>query len=221
MSPLDRPPLRSFKPRRRKVGATAQARYAELAPRWMIAETGPLLDLAAEFGRDAPCELEIGIGSGDALIAFARAVPEANVIGIDVHRPGLVCAVLTAADEPLPNVRVVDGDVLVFLHRVPRESLSAIRVWFPDPWPKARQRNRRLIRAEIVDEFVARLRRGGHLALATDWADYAEQMDSVCGAHPGLRGGRVSRPGHRPVTRFEQRGRDAQREIVDLRYVKE
>lgn len=54
--------------------------------------------------------------------------------------------------------------------------------------------------------------------LATDWADYAEQMVRVLDAEPGLEGGVVDRWAERPVTRFERKGTAAGRGIADLRY---
>ena len=56
--------------------------------------------------------------------------------------------------------------------------------------------------------------------LATDWADYAEQMQRVLDAEPGSTGGAVERWAERPVTKFERKGVEAGRTITDLRYVR-
>ena len=56
--------------------------------------------------------------------------------------------------------------------------------------------------------------------LATDWADYAEQMVRVLDTEPGLEGGVVDRWAERPVTRFERKGLAAGRSITDLAYVR-
>jgi len=43
-------------------------------------------------------------------------------------------------------------------------------------------------------------------------------MQAVLDAEPLLAGGPVDRWSERPVTKFERKGRDAEREIVDLAY---
>ena len=68
-----------------------------------------------------------------------------------------------------------------------------MRIWFPDPWPKQRQQHRRLVRPDVVDALVDRLRAGGRLHLATDDADYSLQMQRVCAAVDELCGGVVDR----------------------------
>jgi tRNA (guanine-N7-)-methyltransferase len=98
-------------------------------------------------------------------------------------------------------------------------SLAAIRVFFPDPWPKHRQRNRRLIRSDVVEMLVPLLRDGGALHLATDSVDYAEQMRRVCDAVRALTGGVIDRPPWRPTTRFERRATAEGRQAVDLLYI--
>ena len=65
---------------------------------------------------------------------------------------------------------------------------------------------------------ASRLAPGATWRLATDWADYAEQMRDVLDAEPGLEGGQVPRWDDRPVTRFERKGVEAGREIADLAY---
>jgi len=191
--------------------------------RWGIAVEGPPVSWPDVFGDGVAAELDVvldvGFGAGEALIELAETRPSEHVVGIDVHTPG-IAAVLDAIEmRGLRNVRVVDGDVLDFMARVPCGSLSAIRVFFPDPWPKHRQRGRRLIRPEVVGQLVPLLRAGGALELATDASDYAAQMQSVCDAHPALHGGVVARPSWRPATRFEQRGIDEGRTPVDLLYI--
>jgi tRNA (guanine-N7-)-methyltransferase len=192
------------------------AAYERLLAEWSIAEIGPVLDLEAVFGRQAGVVLDIGFGGGEATVALARAQPERDVLAIDVHTPGIGRLLESIEREHLTNVRVIDGDALVFIERIPAANLHEIRILFPDPWPKVRQRRRRLVRADVVATLTDRLELGGTLHIATDVADYAAQVLAVCSAEPRLAGGIVERPSARTVTRFEQRGIDAGREAVDL-----
>jgi tRNA (guanine-N7-)-methyltransferase len=211
--------VRTFKPRRRRLSDTRAARVAPLLDRWGLAVHGTLLDLPGEFGRAGPFVVEIGFGAGEGLIALAASRPEECVIGVDVHTSGLAAVVDAVDSRGWTHVRVVDGDALEFIRRLAPGALDEVRVFFPDPWPKARQRRRRLVQAEVVGALTDRLRVGAILRLSTDIADYAAQMAEVCAAEPRLRGGVVARPAWRPVTRYERRGLDAGRTVVDLEYV--
>lgn len=187
----------------------------------MIDVVGPRLgraELADLFGREAPVVLEIGIGRGEALLAMAMADPATDVIGVDVHTPGIAAVVLGITNDELANIRLVHGDVLELLDRIEPDVLAGIRVFFPDPWPKLSQRHKRLVNPANLDRLAAVLEPGGWLHLATDIADYAEQMQSVADAHPELTGGPIDRPDWRPLTRYEQRGLDAGRTVTDLWY---
>lgn len=221
-----RRPALTFKVRRRGLSVKRQADFDEWLPRWSIPMAGPPLDWAEVFpcpdggerDPDRGVVLDIGYGHGESTIAMAHAEPGLDVIGIEVHDPGVVTVLDAIVNDPLPHVRVVHGDVVVFLDRVPPESLRTVRILFPDPWRKQRQHHRRLVRADIVTALVDRLEVGGALHLATDIADYAEQMEQVCCADERLDGGVIDRPDERPVTRFEQRGLDEGRPPTDLEY---
>ena len=215
---MTHPPQRTFKPRRRGLSPARIVAYGNAMERWGIAVDGAPLAFDEVFGADGDVVLDIGFGGGEALIEIAETRPGEHVIGVDVHTPG-VAAVLNAIEiRALRNVRVVDGDVLDFMGRLPLHSIAAIRIFFPDPWPKRQQRGRRLIRADVVARLVAVLREGGTLHLATDCADYAKQMRQVCDADSGLCGAPIERPSWRPITRFEQRAIDQGRSAVDLFY---
>jgi tRNA (guanine-N7-)-methyltransferase len=192
--------------------------FVRLAPHFLLDEQGPPLRIDTVFGRSSSTVLEIGIGWGDALLAMARAQPALDVIGCDVHTPGIVNALANIEQHGLDNVRLVHGDALVFLDRLPEGSLAGIRSYVPDPWPKVRHHHRRLIRDDVVARFVTLLRPGGWLHLATDIDDYAEQMRRVCDDQRCLSGGVMARPADRPVTRYEQKGIEAGHTVVDLWY---
>ena len=214
-----RPRARSFKPRRRGLSPQRAAAYATSSARWGLAVEGPVLSLPDVFAAEGPFVLDVGFGAGEALLGLARARPDECVIGVEVHTTGLAAVLeAAAADASLSNVRVVDGDVVDFLPRLPTASLDVIRIWFPDPWPKQRQQHRRLVSTTVVTRLVDRLRPGGCLHLATDIADYSLHMQRVCAADGRLAGGVVDRPAWRPLTRFEQRGLTEGRSPVDLLY---
>lgn len=212
--------VRTFKPRRRPLSVERAALMARLEPTLCVAETGGAFDPVATFGRDAPLVVDIGIGLGDTLTSMAAADPDTDVVGCDVHTPGIASTLARIESTGLRNVRLVHGDALVFLDRVAPGSLAGIRIYFPDPWPKARHRHRRMTSEEHVDRFVRLLAPGGFLHVATDIDDYAAQTKRVCDAHPDLEGGVIDRPAWRPVTRYERKGLAAGHTVTDLWYTR-
>jgi tRNA (guanine-N7-)-methyltransferase len=178
------------------------------------------LDAAAWFERSAPLVLEIGCGAGVSTFAMACSEPHLDVIAVEVYRRGLG-QLLSAVDrEGLTNVRLIRGDgVDVLEHLLVPASLTGVRVFFPDPWPKARHHKRRLIQPAHVSLLGGRLVPGGTLHCATDWADYAEAMLEALTGDPLLANaydGYAPRPAGRPLTKFEQRGIEAGRPAFDL-----
>lgn len=188
-------------------------------------------DPPAWFGRRAPLVLEIGSGMGESTAAMAAAAPEVDHVAVEVFEPGIAQLLMRVAEAGPGNVAVLRGDAVALLReRVPPGSLDGVRIYFPDPWPKRRHRKRRLVQPGFAAVVADRLRPGGLLHLATDWADYATQMRDVCAAEPRLRpagdrgadaDGWLPRPDWRPVTKFEQRARDEGREVRDLLYYRE
>ncbi|MFW2333048.1 tRNA (guanosine(46)-N7)-methyltransferase TrmB [Ilumatobacter sp.] len=208
----------TFKPRRRPLSPSRRALFERLSVSLCLPVDGPRFDPVGEFGGAAPLVLDIGIGSGHALTTQAAAEPGIDVIGADVHTPGIASTLARIESMGLANVRLVHGDALRFADRLAPGSLDGIRIYFPDPWPKARHRNRRMVSAANVDLFYRLLAPGGTLHLATDIDDYADMVLSLCGGHADLDGGVVDRPAERPVTRYERKGLDAGRVVTDLIY---
>lgn len=211
---------RSFRPRRRGLPAARAAEYERAAAEYVVPSQGGAIDLREMFPSHDDVVLDIGFGGGESLVELAAQRPSEAVIGVEVHTPGVARVVAAAEANGWRHVRVVATDVLEVLPRLALGSLAAIRVWFPDPWLKQRQRHRRLVRADVLPALVDRLRPGGVLHVATDIHDYAEQVQRVTGDEPRLRGGVVPRPEWRPYTRFERRGLDAGRVATDLWYVR-
>lgn len=183
---------------------------------WSLTVEGESLCFGELFPGVDAVVLDIGFGGGEGLIDLAAARPHEAIIGLDVHTPGVAFVVEAIEENKWQHVRVVEGDVLELLHRIPLESLAGVRLYFPDPWPKQKQRHRRLARPDVVTQLVDRMRVGGTFHVATDIADYATQTLTVCSEEPRLRGGVVQRPEWRPETRFERRGLAAGRVPVDL-----
>jgi tRNA (guanine-N7-)-methyltransferase len=176
------------------------------------------------FGRAAALVLEIGFGNGEQLLWAARNEQDRDFIGIEVHRPGVGRLMNWLATENVDNVRLYNHDAVDVLDRViAGAALQEVRIYFPDPWPKKRQQKRRLIQPEFVALLATRVRSGGRLHLATDWADYAEHMHSVLEASAQWRNlaatDRFSpRPPTRIETHFERRGVRLGHGVWDLLY---
>ena len=214
----------SYSRRGSRFTPTQAAAWEAYAAAWVIpdeAVDAPDFRLADWFGREAPLVVEIGPGVGEATGVLAAARPDHDVLALEVWRPGVASALAEVAAAGATNVRFCCVDAAwVVDHLVRPDSLAELWTFFPDPWPKARHHKRRLVSAAFARLAASRLRPGGVWRLATDWADYADQMREVLDAEPLLSGGRVERWSERPVTRFERKGLEAGRVITDLAYVR-
>ncbi len=217
-------PIRSYVLRTGRMGSGQKRALVELAPRFVLPYEARTLNAAAVFGRQAPLVLEIGFGMGDATAQIAAALPGTNFIGVEVHEPGVGALLQRIHEAGLSNLRIVQFDaVQVLEHMVRPESLAGVHVFFPDPWHKKKHNKRRLIQPPLVQLLQSRLAPGGTLHCATDWQPYAEQMLEVLSAEPALRNtaeGFATKPGYRPLTKFEQRGLKLGHGVWDLVFVK-
>ena len=205
-----------------------QRGWDEGFPQYGLSAEQGALDWDDQFGASGRRIVEIGFGMGDSLIQMAQADPDAQFIGIEVHRPGVGRLLSRVLAEKIQNVRVYAEDAVdVFAQSLTLESLDAIHIFFPDPWHKKRHHKRRLIQPDWVREITQRLKAGGYLHLATDWEPYAEHMFDVLEDVPSLKNASgaprsaVPRPDYRPLTKFEARGERLGHRVQDLVYLKQ
>lgn len=146
----------------------------------------PPADLSALFGRSAPVELEVGPGRARFLLARAREHPERDFLGAEMEEEYALIAQARADRAGLKNVRFLRLDGKAFVRRLPAGSLSALHVYFPDPWPKKRHHKRRLFDAAFAAEAARVLAGGALLKAASDHQEYWEVIRGVLDAEPGL-----------------------------------
>jgi len=216
--------VRSYVLRAGRVTEGQKRALDELFPRYGVEPGTGLIEFSTLFGNGHPVVMEIGFGNGEATWRMARAEPEKNFIGVEVHPPGVGRLLLKIEEHSLENVRIACQDAVEFLGtRVADNALEGVRIYFPDPWPKKRHHKRRIIQPEFVRLLSAKIKAGGLLHLATDWAPYADFMLEVMQSVPEFEnlsptGQHVVKPGWRPPTKYERRGERLGHEVVDLVY---
>lgn len=161
--------------------------FGSLLPRLTLPDTLPP-QLSALF--EAPMRevrLEIGFGGGEHLIAAARAEPDVGFIGCEPFVNGMAKALSCIHREGLANLRLWPDDAVPLLQRLPSASLARVDLFYPDPWPKRRQRKRRLVSEQTLREISRVLRPGGLFRFASDIDDYVGWTLRRLAAIDGLR----------------------------------
>jgi tRNA (guanine-N7-)-methyltransferase len=219
-------PIRSYVLRQGRMSPRQQRGFELGCEPYQIKFDAKEIDFSQVFQRDAETVLEIGFGMGRSLLQMAKAAPETNFLGLEVHMPGVGALLADLMDENLSNVRVISHDAVeVFKTMLTPGSLNRVQIFFPDPWPKKRHHKRRLIQESFVTLIADKLKQGGVLHLATDCQDYAEQMMQVLTAQASF----VNKfgPGcfapadvQRPLTKYENRGQRLGNAIWDLLFIR-
>ena len=145
------------------------------------------LDLPRLFGNTDPVEVELGAGDGSFLVQWAGLNPATNILGLERLLGRLRKIDRKSRRAGLANVRVLRLEATYFTeYLLPRDSVSAMHIYFPDPWPKRKHRIHRLINERFTSIVRGALAPGGVIYLRTDDADYFAQMTSVFSANPNF-----------------------------------
>ena len=151
-----------------------------------LSEVAAPIDWEAFFGNSHPVEIEIGFGKGRFLLEASKRYPQVNYIGIERAQKYVWLTQerfekymrhfgVDRASGTFSNVRLVWTDANYFLTRyVPAASVQAYHIYFPDPWPKKRQRKRRIFRnQDFLSALTTTLKSdAGRLYIATDYKAY-------------------------------------------------
>jgi tRNA (guanine-N7-)-methyltransferase len=191
-----------------------------LLSRYGISFSRSELNLEFLFPRRQNLILEIGFGMGDATIEIAEQNPTANFIGIEVHPPGVGRVLSQIEKRGLSNLRIIEHDAVEVLeYMFPDESVSGVHIFFPDPWPKKRHHKRRLINSSLITLLDAKLVENGYVHIATDWQEYADQIEALLSNSKNLSSDLESHAANtmnRPLTKFESRGKALGHRISDI-----
>ncbi len=218
---MDTPTIKSFKLRGTRITAAQEAARTRLWATYGIDMSPTSLDFKAIFPGANQVVLEIGFGMGEATVEIARAFPQAGFLAVDVHQPGIGKLLSSIEEKEISNIRLMDEDAhLILQNMIPDSSLDAVHLFFPDPWQKTRHHKRRMVNENFISLVGSKLRAGGNIHMATDWAPYALWMQERFERSPLFSGGKVDRPDWRPLTRFEGQGLRKDHAVSDLIYRK-
>ena len=216
---MERPSVRSYSIRGSRITQAQRAAKDELQAMYGIAIEEKKVNLKEIFPASEKIIMEIGFGMGEATAIIAKNHPNNAYIAVDVHPPGIGKLLGRIVDNGLTNLRVIEDDVHIVLpHMFEDESLDAIHLYFPDPWPKKKHNKRRIVNEGFLALIHPKLKKGGYIHIATDWVPYAISMQEVFAASSLFTGGVIEKPESRPVTRFEGQGIDKDHQVTDLMY---
>lgn len=217
--------IKTFVLRQGRMTESEKKCYEELHDVFCIPFEHRMLNFTEIFSNTNPVTMEIGFGMGQATVEIAKANPEMNYIGSEVHVPGVGKLLGEIKKNQLKNLYIVDHDALEVLDvMVPDNSICGFHIFFPDPWPKKKHHKRRLVQRPHTDILARKLSPGGYIYMATDWEEYAESALEELSATEGLHNKFDAYAPHqewRPVTKFENKGIAAGREIRELYFVKD
>jgi tRNA (guanine-N7-)-methyltransferase len=142
------------------------------------------LNLHELFAERQPVEVELGAGDGSFLIQWAAQNPQTNFLGLERLLGRLKKIEKKSRRLGLSNVRALRLEATYFVeYLLPRASVSAFHIYFPDPWPKRKHRQNRLVNERFAEVLRAALVKDGIVFLRTDDTDYFAQMTRVFGAN--------------------------------------
>lgn len=222
--PVIKREVKTYVLRAGRMTAAQEKAYKELAPVYCIPFENKRINFVDIFGNTNPIIVEIGFGMGDATWQIAKANPNINYIGIEVHTPGVGKLLSEIQKNELKNLYIIEYDAMEVLQNMFGDnSINGFHIFFPDPWPKKKHHKRRMLQRPRTDLLAKKLSAGGYLYFVTDWLEYAEFALEQLTDTPGLKNkyeGFAEPQLWRNQTKFERKGMAADRVITEIFFEK-
>lgn len=179
-------------------------------------------DLNDFFENRAPLEVEIGTGKGRVLLYLAKRFPSRNFVGIEWANKYYRYAADRLRRWQVRNAKMLRADAReLFIDRLKDNTVDAVHVYFPDPWPKKRHHKRRLFIPEFCYAVLRVLRSEGKVYIATDYKEYSDMiLENMLGTGGFCKVEYDSPEGSEVRTNYEDKWIKEGREIYRLAFLK-
>lgn len=211
--------IRSYTRRQGRMTEGQRRAIREFWPKFGIDCNGDdgILNLQNHFPHNQPLVLEIGFGMGKSLAQNAADYPNFNFVGVEVYQPGIGALLKEIETLALTNLKIIEKDAVILLqNHLPLHCIERVHIFFPDPWPKKRHQKRRLINTAFLQQLAQILQPNGILHIATDWREYAEQLEALFAKQNNFLRSKTVPSTFRPLTKYEKRGISLGNEVFDL-----
>ncbi len=123
-----------------------------------------------------PLIVDVGCGKGAWVVREAKKNPEKIYIGIERTLNKSQALLQNVRDAKVPNLIGVRADAVALIHqKFPRESLSELYFFYPNPTPKRSQANKRFFVSGHFQVFHEVLQTEGLISLTTNIYEYAAE----------------------------------------------
>jgi len=216
--------IRSYVLRQGRMSRLQTASYEKLKSVYCVPFIPGKIDFKELFPETGDVIIEIGFGMGTATADIAEKNRDKNYLGIEVHTPGVGKLLSEIEGRRLNNVRIIQHDAAEVIRiMIPDKSIQGFHIFFPDPWPKKKHHKRRLIQHPFTVLLTEKLTDKGYIYMATDWQEYAEQMEKCVSEIKRLLypvPESDSFKPWRPETKFERKGMSQGHGIYEIFTVK-
>ncbi|MDR2778434.1 MAG: hypothetical protein LBB13_02945 [Rickettsiales bacterium] len=162
--------IRSFgRVNSRKIGSRVEFLLNHELPRYSIDLQRPIVGAKRNY-------LEVGFGYGESIAARAQVDPEASYIGCETYIRGIANLMKLILAKDLKNTCIFSGDARILLEKLDGEFLDEIFILFPDPWPKRKQKKRRIVNSNFLRLAREKLKERGILFFVSDSRDYIDSL---------------------------------------------
>ncbi len=119
-------------------------------------------------------DLEIGCGVGWHPIQYAQKNPNRCLIALEHGRDRFQSfSRRLARHAELKNLQAWQADAIPYLtHRMPSQSLDRVMIYYPNPYPKNSQANKRFHRMPFFEILQDRMKSGATLEIRSNEAAY-------------------------------------------------
>ncbi len=151
---------------------------------------GACFDPKSYFPVDNGLEVEVGSGKGLFLATAASETPDKNFLGIELRAAYARHIAARLAKRSLPNAKILNADAEKFFSdQLSDNCVSAVHVYFPDPWWKKRHHKRRIMNARFLKDVTRKLQMHGRLHFWTDVDEYFRlSLELIANEVPWLAG---------------------------------
>lgn len=133
-------------------------------------------------------ELDLGCGKGGFTRELSLKYPDRKILAADVMIGRLRRLEKRIKATGISNIELLRIDAWNLIgYTLPDESLDRIHILCPDPWPKARHKQYRLLSSEFIGRMLRVLKKNGTVHFATDHRDYFESVEKLFSCNPSYK----------------------------------